>query len=537
MTGYAKNEEEDTTSRNKTRRGERHDSIGDNADNVHLKRQIGLFTATCIMVGNIVGVGIFISPQGVLRQTQSVGMSLIIWCLCGLLSIMGALCYAELGTMVPVSGGEYVFIKTAFGDAPAFLVSWTLNLIIRPSGLAIICLASANYVMAPFYEGVDHTCGPPEIVLKIMAIICVLLLAAVNAYSVKLTSYFASFFTVSKLLVLGIIIVIGVTRIGQGHTEHLHVKSSFDDAPNNIFSYGIAFYQGLYPLDGWNTLTFITEELENPNRNLPIAILLGLSVVTIAYLLTNLSYFTVLSVEEFLRSEAVAATFAAKTMGRMSWVIPLGVVLSIFGVLSTGLLLSARLPYVAAREGHMPGILSMVHVTRHTPLPSIIYLVTLIIIMILPGTIDTLLNYFSFVNWLVYGSAFLALLWLRYKHPDWKRPIKVPIVIPAIVLIASLYLIAAPSIDNPSVEFLYAGLFLLAGLISAQLPAAVSHTHDLVVMPLHKQVRHHRSRVTLKPKHRLEKSWVNANNGDEGTHSPNHAYDQPPQSPHTPERE
>ncbi|XP_072019808.1 b(0,+)-type amino acid transporter 1-like [Amphiura filiformis] len=467
MAEYAKNEEEDTRSSklSTTAHYERHNSNEDSDDKVHLKRQIGLFTATCIVVGSIIGVGIFISPKGVLRQTQSVGMSLIIWCLCGLISIMGALCYAELGTMIPISGGEYIYIKTAFGDAPAFLVSWTLNLMIRPSLLAIICLASANYVLVPFFERVDLACGPPEIALKMVAISCVLLLAAVNAYSVKITLYLTNFFTVCKLLVIGIIIVVGIIRIEQGHTEHLRVKSSFDDTPHNIFSYGIAFYQGLYSFGGWHTLTYITEELVNPDRNLPIAILLGLSVVTIVYLLTNISYFTVLSVGEFLQSEAVAATFAGKTLGPMSWVIPLGVVLSIVGVLSYCLLLSARLPYVAAREGHMPDILSMVHVNRLTPLPSIIFLVTLIIIMILPGTIDTLVNYFSFVSWLVYGSVFLALLWLRYKHPEWKRPIKVPIVIPAIVLIASLYLIAAPIIDNPSVEFLYAGLFVLAGLV------------------------------------------------------------------------
>ncbi|XP_072019831.1 b(0,+)-type amino acid transporter 1-like [Amphiura filiformis] len=432
---------------------------------VHLKRQIGLFTATCLVIGNIIGVGIFISPKGVLRQTQSVGMCLVVWSLCGLISLLGALCYTELGTMIPKSGGEYVFFYTAFGSAPAFLFSWVTNLILRPASLAIVCISFADYAVAPFLEGSGNACDPPDNAMKLIAITCLFFLAMINCFSVKLSTNFVNFFTISKLIALAIIIVVGIVRIAQGYTEHLDPKTSFDDSATDLFAYGVAFYQGLFPYDGWNGLTYITEELINPYRNLPLAILIGVPIVTVVYILTNIAYFTVLSPAELLQSDAVAVTFSIRTLGPVSWIIPLGVILSIFGVITTGLIFSARLPYVAAREGHMPQILAMIHVRRYTPVPALVFLVSLVTIMILPGTIDTLLNYFSFVNWLVYGSSFIALLWLRYKHPEWERPIKVPLIVPILMVIASLYLIAAPIIDNPSLEYLFAALFVLAGLI------------------------------------------------------------------------
>eukprot|EP00057_Strongylocentrotus_purpuratus_P017450 XP_011671924.1 PREDICTED: b(0,+)-type amino acid transporter 1 [Strongylocentrotus purpuratus] len=149
----------------------------------------------------------------------------------------------------------------------------------------------------------------------------------------------------------------------------------------------------------------------------------------------------------------------------MSWVIPVSVAASTFSSANGTLFTSGRLTYVAAREGHMVEVLSMVHVKKLTPFPAMIFTAILSIAMLLPSDFDTLVNYFSFAAWMFYGITVSALLYLRYKWPDAHRPIKVPIVLPIIVLIAAVYLVIAPIIEEPALEFLYAFLFILSGLI------------------------------------------------------------------------
>eukprot|EP00057_Strongylocentrotus_purpuratus_P025154 XP_011679628.1 PREDICTED: b(0,+)-type amino acid transporter 1 isoform X2 [Strongylocentrotus purpuratus] len=429
---------------------------------VTMKRQMSLLSGIALIVGTMIGSGIFISPKGVLRQTESVGMSLVIWVLCGVLSTIGALCYAELGTLIPKSGGEYSYILDTFGSPLAFLFAWVSTLLIKPSSVAIISLSFAEYVAAPFFGG---ECDPPDTIIKLCAAVCVILIVVVNCASVKLATGVQNVFTVAKLLALVIIIIVGFIQLAQGNTQYLDPKISFQGSTANVAAYGIAFYQGLWAYDGWNQLNYVTEELINPYRNLPLAIIIGIPMVTVLYLLVNISYFTVMSPEELLQSSAVAVTYADRTLGPMAWIMPVFVAMSTFGAANGSVFTSGRLAYVAAREGHMVEVLSMVHVKRFTPFPAMIFTAILSIAMLLPSDFDTLVNYFSFAAWMFYGITVSALLYLRYKWPDAHRPIKVPIVLPIIVLIAAVYLVIAPIIEEPALEFLYAFLFILSGLI------------------------------------------------------------------------
>ncbi|XP_063951447.1 b(0,+)-type amino acid transporter 1-like isoform X2 [Lytechinus pictus] len=429
---------------------------------VTMKRQVSLLSGIALIVGTMIGSGIFVSPKGVLSQTESVGMSLVIWFLCGVLSTIGALCYAELGTLIPKSGGEYSYILDTFGSPLAFLFAWVSTLLIRPSSVAIISLSFAEYVAAPFFGG---ECGAPEGVIKMLAAVCVILIVTINCASVRLATGVQNVFTAAKLLALVIIIVVGFIQLIQGNTQYLDPKISFQGSTANVAAYGIAFYQGLWAYDGWNQLNYVTEELVNPYRNLPLAIIIGIPLVTILYLLVNISYFTVMSPEELMQSSAVAVTYANRTLGPLAWIMPIFVAMSTFGAANGTIFSAGRLTYVAAREGHMVELLSMVHVKRLTPLPAMIFTTILSIAMLIPSDFDTLVNYFSFAAWMFYGITVTTLLYLRYKWPDAKRPIKVPIVLPIIVLIAAVYLVIAPIIDEPALQYLYAFLFILSGLI------------------------------------------------------------------------
>ncbi|XP_040832608.1 b(0,+)-type amino acid transporter 1 [Ochotona curzoniae] len=424
-----------------------------------LQKEVGLFSGTCIIVGTIIGSGIFISPKSVLRNTEAVGPCLILWAACGVLATLGALCFAELGTMITKSGGEYPYLMEAFGPIPAYLFSWTSLVVMKPSSFAIICLSFSEYVAAPFYSG----CEPPQVVVKFLAAAAIWLITIVNALSVRLGSYVQNFFTAAKLVIVAIIIVSGIVLLAQGNTRNF--EQSFEGAKISVGAISLAFYNGLWAYDGWNQLNYITEELRNPFRNLPLAIIIGITLVTVSYILINIAYFTVMTPTELLQSQAVAVTFGDRVLYPASWIVPVFVAFSAIGAANGTCFTAGRLIYVAAREGHMLKVLSYISVRRLTPAPAIIFYGIIATIYIIPGDINSLVNYFSFAAWLFYGMTVLGLIVMRFTKKELERPIKVPIVIPILVTLIAVFLVLAPIITEPAWEYLYCVLFILSGLI------------------------------------------------------------------------
>ncbi|XP_037676276.1 B(0,+)-type amino acid transporter 1 isoform X2 [Choloepus didactylus] len=424
-----------------------------------LQKEVGLISGICIIVGTIIGSGIFISPKSVLRNTEAVGPCLTVWAACGVLATLGALCFAELGTTITKSGGEYPYLMEAFGPVPAYLFSWTSLVVMKPSSFAIICLSFSEYVSAPFYSG----CKPPEIVVKCLAAAAILVIVTVNALSVRLGSYVQNVFTAAKLVIVAIIIISGIVLLAQGNTKNF--ENSFEGPTLSVGAFSLALYNGLWAYDGWNQLNYITEELKNPFRNLPLSIVIGIPLVTVCYILMNVSYFAVMTTTELLESQAVAVTFGDRVLYPASWVVPLFVAFSTIGAANGACFTAGRLIYVAGREGHMLKVLSYISVKRLTPAPAIIFLGIIATIYIIPGDINSLVNYFSFAAWLFYGLTILGLIVMRFTRKELERPIKVPIFIPILVILISVFLVVAPIITEPAWEYLYCVLFILSGLI------------------------------------------------------------------------
>ncbi|XP_069037320.1 b(0,+)-type amino acid transporter 1 [Lepisosteus oculatus] len=424
-----------------------------------LQKDVGLVSGICLIVGTMIGSGIFISPKAVLESTGAVGPCLCVWAACGVLSTLGALCYAELGTMITKSGGEYPYLMEAFGPIPAYLYSWTCIIVLKPSSFAIISLSFAKYAATPFYPG----CSPPDVVTKSLAAVAIILIVLVNCLSVKVASYVQNVFTAAKLIIIFIIVVAGIVLLAQGNTQN--ISNSFDGAQTSFGTIGLAFYNGLWAYDGWNQLNFITEELKDPYRNLPLAIIIGIPLVTVCYVLVNIAYFTAMSPTELLQSEAVAVTFGDRVLYPVSWIVPLFVVFSTFGAANGSCFTAGRLTYVAGREGHMVKILSYISLKYYSPSPALMFNGFLSIIYIIPADIETLINYFSFAQWAFYGLTASALIVMRFTRKELDRPVKVPVFIAAIVVIVSAYLVLAPIIDKPAWEYLYCTLFILGGLL------------------------------------------------------------------------
>ncbi|XP_034965883.1 b(0,+)-type amino acid transporter 1 [Zootoca vivipara] len=424
-----------------------------------LKREIGLASAVSLIAGTMIGSGIFMSPEWVLRNIGSLAGSLIIWASCGLLSTCGALSYAELGTLIKESGGEYIYILRTFGSLPAFLFAFTSVIVVRPAGVTAISLSFAEYTVAAFHPG----CPSPQVAVKCTAVACILLLTLINCLSVRLATSVMNVFTVAKLLALLVIVVGGVVLLIQGETHRF--QNAFQNTRLEAGVIGIAFYQGLWSFDGWNNLNYVTEEIKKPEVNLPRAMMIAIPLVTCFYLLVNVSYFAAMTPAELLSSGAVAITWGNKVLGSWVWLMSLSVALSSFGSANGTFFSGGRMCYIAAREGHMPDILSMAHIRYLTPSPALIFTSAVSIIMVIAGSFSQIVNLFSFTAWLFYGTTVAGLLYLKIKKPELPRSYKVPIIIPVVFLMASIYLVLAPIIDQPQMEFLYVILFISSGII------------------------------------------------------------------------
>ncbi|XP_061598850.1 b(0,+)-type amino acid transporter 1-like isoform X1 [Cololabis saira] len=424
-----------------------------------LQRDVGLLGAVSLIGGTMIGSGIFMSPQTVVVAMGSPGASLLVWAGCGLLVILAAFCYAELGTVIKESGGEYIYILQTSGPVPAFMLAFSSVLFVRPAGLAGISLSFAQYAVVPFYLD----CPPPELVVKSVAAVSIIVLAIVNCMNVRFAMSVQVFFMVSKVVALGIIIIGGVVVLATGNNESF--QESFENTNVGINPIGVAFYQGLWSYDGWNNLNYVTEELKRPEVNLPRALMIAIFLVTGLYLLVNVSYFAVLTPKELMSSTAVAVTWGNKVLGSWGWIMSVAAALSAFGSLNGTFFSGGRLCYVAAREGHMPDILSMAHVHRLTPSPALIFTTAVSLIVLMMGDFQSIVNYFSFTAWFFYGITLGGLIYLKIKKPDLPRPYSVPIFLPIVVLLVAVFLVLAPIIDQPEIEYLYVTLFILSGAL------------------------------------------------------------------------
>ncbi|CAK9300541.1 unnamed protein product [Gordionus sp. m RMFG-2023] len=424
---------------------------------VKLEKNLGLMNGISIIVNGIIGSGIFISPAEVARKTNSVGISLLIWVISGLFSLIGAHCFTELGTMISKSGADYAYILIAFGPILAFLRLWVDAIIVRPASQAIVALVFAENLLKPLY----NTCEPDKLQTKALALVLILLLTFINCWSVKASAKLQEILTYAKLLSFAIIIISGMVALGQGHTENF--KNAFAGGTTSPFVIASSFYFSLFSYNGWTYLNMVVEELKDPYKTLPRSVWISLTLVTLIYVLINVSYFTVISPGDLSSTNAIAVLFAQRLYGKFYWVAPIFIALSCFGTVNSILFTSSRLYYVGARENQMPKCLTMIQVNRLTPIPAVLFTALLSIIYLLWESVADLISYVSFANWLAIGGAVVALLYLRKKYPHAPRPIKVSLIWPILYIILTIFLIIMPIYDDFK-NTAFGALIILAGL-------------------------------------------------------------------------
>ncbi|KAG3265129.1 SLC7A5-containing [Ictidomys tridecemlineatus] len=404
-------EEEERQARERMLAAQRTDGGDPAEEGVTLQRNITLLNGVAIIVGTIIGSGIFVTPTGVLEEADSPGLALVV---CG---------PCALGTTISKTRGDNAYMLEVYGSLPAFLKLWMELLIIRPSSQYIVALVFATYLLKLLFP----TCPVPEEAAKLMACLCVLLLTAVNCYSVKTATRMQNAFAAAKLLALALIILLGFIQIRKGGLSNLNPEFSFQGTNLDVGNIVLALYSGLFVYRGRRYLNFVTEEMINPYRNLPL---------------------------QMLTSEAVAMDFGNYHLGVMSWIIPVFVGLSCFGSVNGSLFTSSRLFFVASREGH----LSMIHPQLLTPMPSLVFTCVMTLLYAFSKDIFSIINFFSFFNWLCVALAIIGMVWLRFKKPELEQPIKVNLAMPV-----CLFLIAVSFWKTP-VECGIGFAIILSGL-------------------------------------------------------------------------
>lgn len=431
---------------------------------VELKRDLGVWGAAAIVVGTVIGSGIFLVPKKMVLSVGSAEMVFFVFVFGGLLSLAGALTYAELAAMMPEAGGEYAYLREAYGPFYAFVYGWT-QLWVAKSG-SIASLATAFFIyLANFFPGLETTIFSSSwLEIKsgqLLAMVVIGLLGFLNYFGVKVGGGVQVGVTILKVALIGMIILVGLT-FGGGTVANY--TTSIPASTGGIAGFFAALVAALWAYDGWNNVSMVSSEIKNPQRNLPLALILGTLTVMAIYLGANLAYFYVLPAEVVAGSDRVAAE-----MMRRIWDAPganavsIAAMISIFAALNGSILSGARVPFAMARDKLFFSSIATVHPKYFTPANSIMLLSAWSMLFVLTGRYDQLFTCVIFASWILYGMATASVLVLRRKRPDLARPYKTvgyPFVPIVFVLVAGA-LIVSTLLESPRESLLGLGIIAI----------------------------------------------------------------------------
>jgi len=418
-----------------------------------LARDLGVGAATAIVVGTIIGSGIFLVPA---EMTQAVGSAKLVylaWIVGGLLSFAGALTYAELGAMKPQSGGEYVYVRDAYGPLWGFLYGWTWFLIAKPASIATITTGIVRILGTfPAFSFFSTEFLHAPIALnygQLAAILAAILISVLNYLGVKKAGEFQLIFTILKVaIILGIIAICFSASQGTWH----NFAGDFVGAKGGIAGFFAALVAALWAYDGWNDLNMVAEEVRQPERNIPIALIAGVAIVGALYILVNAAVQYVLPVDTIAISQRPASDAIAVVLGPLgSSIVSAGMALSMFVTLNGTIMSGARVPFAVARDGYFFRALADVHPRFHTPSGAIVVQCVLAILLLLGG--GNFRQFFSlaiFAEWLFYMISSSTVFVFRKRDPNARRPYHVwgyPVV-PALFVAASAVLLYYTFTDN-----------------------------------------------------------------------------------------
>jgi APA family basic amino acid/polyamine antiporter len=405
---------------------------------LELVRGLGPWASAAIVVGTMVGTGIFLKPAEMAREGRFVSIVFAAWMVGALLSLFGALAYAELGAAIPEAGGEYAYLRRGFGPAWGFLFGWMHSIVGRPASTASIAAGMMRFlsfflpaVAAPLFTvhiaipGITPWVQPYDFVFtwaQPFAVFWLLVMTGVNYLGVRLGGGVQVFLTSIKVLSVAAIIGLAFLLPNHGPRPPDPVWAGSASA-GLLTAFLSALAAALWAYDGWEDLNLVGSEVKNPERNFPRALVGGVSLVAVVYLLFNAACLKVLPFESIANSQHVASDVVERVIGHgAAFWITLAMVISALGSMNSSILSGARVPYAMARDGIFFRVADGIHPKYRTPGRALIFQGVLASIMALSGTFEELTNLFIFAGWIFYGLTVVALFRLRRQEPGMPRP-------------------------------------------------------------------------------------------------------------------
>jgi len=440
------------------------------ANGNQLKRELGAWAASSIVVGTVIGSGIFLVPRAMIQRVGTPSLVFGVWVFGGLLSLAGALTYSELSAALPEAGGEYAYLREAYGPLWAFLYAWTQMWVAKSGSIATLATAFFYYLtnFLPAMDRVFYTLdlplgpqgGPLELRYgQLFAMALILALAWLNYFGVKLGGRVQVAVTVVKVALIFFIILAG---LGFGHPAG--AAGGRPLVPLTSAGFFAALVAALWAYDGWNNVSMVASEVRDPQRNLPRALVFGTAAVIGIYLLANAAYFHVLTASEVASSPRVASEMMGRILGAPgAAAVSIAAMISIFAALNGSILTGSRVPYAAARDGLFFRAAARVHPLYSTPSVSILALSSWAALLVLSGRYEQLFTYVIFASWILYGMTAASVIVLRRKRPALERPYRVwgyPWV-PGTFVIVALVLVLSTLFDSPRESLMGIGLILL----------------------------------------------------------------------------
>ncbi len=389
------------------------------ADDSPLQRSLNLFDTTLLVIGGIIGTGVFFNTSNVAQRVHTPGLILAVWLVGGLIAAIGALSFAELGAMLPLVGGEYAFLREGWHPLAGFLYGWTLLLVISPGGTSAVTMKFAQ-TLATIVPGI----GSP-LAIKLTGLAAIWSLTIVNYFGVKPGAIVQNVFTSGKLIALAILIGCGFL-IPHGWGFAGAVQSGRPYEGSLVTAFGAALAPVLFSYGGWQSSTWAAGEIKNPQRNLPRGLIMGILVVVLVYVSAAAVYLRVLPVDRIWHTDTLATDVAVKLLGDAGGVfISAAIVVSSFGFIDMTLLTAPRVFYAMGRDGYLFPAAAYVHPKYKTPAVMLIFFAAWTSVVFLAGSYDALLSYTTFGDWIFFGLTVAAVFSLRRKYPNMPRPYRV----------------------------------------------------------------------------------------------------------------
>ena len=412
------------------------------AEPPQLLRALGWWETTSIAMGIMIGTAIFIVPAEVTRYVGSPTAALAVWTAGGLLSLFGALSFAEMAAMMPQAGGQYVYLREAYGSLVSFLCGWAFFLAAQGGGISVLAVGFAEYLgeflpLAPWQQ-------------KAAAAASIVVFTVINFRGVKEGGRVQSLLTGIKVAAIAALILMGFVLVRGATGSHAplppHAGGGF------IASFGVAMVGVLWAFEGWNACTFAAGEVKRPQRDLPLALIFGTIAVIVLYLALNLVYYRVLTLAEVAQSKRVGADAAVRIFGRLgAQSVSLLIIISTLGSLNGSILAAPRVYYAMAKDGLFFRWCAAIHPKYHTPHWALIVQCIWAVLLVVMGTYEQLFTYVIFAAWVFYALAGCAVIILRRKFPELPRPYRVfgyPWV-PIAFVLASTWFIVNTLIEKP----------------------------------------------------------------------------------------